>query len=169
MKSGLLAFTLVLAALAAVADPHADEPGNAPSLHHAAEVPNTLPRDVVGTVQAFHEALIAGNSAAVERILAPDVVVMESGNVERSLEEYAAHHLPADLEFMRTIKYTLQHQSGDAVGDLAWVASEATLAGQYQGKPVNLVSMESLVLRKEQTAWRIVHIHWSSREQSEGH
>jgi SnoaL-like domain len=134
---------------------------------HAAGTPTSLPPDVLSTVTAFHEALSAANGAAVEALLSPTVVIMESGNIERSREEYAGHHLPADLKFMRAMTYTLQRQSGDAIGDLAWVASEATLVGEYQGKPVNLVSMESLLLRKEQASWRIVHIHWSSRSQSE--
>ena len=86
--------------------------------------------------------------------------------MERSRNEYAAHHLKSDLKFMREMTYTLERQSGDSVGDLAWVASEATLTGESQGKAVNLSSTESLVLKKTQAGWRIVHIHWSSRSRS---
>jgi len=91
------------------------------------------------------------------------VLIMEGGNVERSRQEYASHHLPSDLKFMSAVRYQLQRQSGDTVGDLAWVASEATLTGDSGGKAVDLVSTESLVLKKFSGGWKIVHIHWSSR------
>ena len=162
MKKARLTLTQLLVAFAAIIGVTVGT-----GFSSAAEGDHELPQDVLGTVTAFHEALCAGNSAAVEQLLAPDLIVMESGNIERSRAEYAEHHLPADLKFMRAMKYTLQHQFGEAGADFAWVASEATLTGEYEDKPVNLVSMESLTLRKEQAGWRIVHIHWSSRSQSE--
>jgi mono/diheme cytochrome c family protein/ketosteroid isomerase-like protein len=120
--------------------------------------------NVLRAVQDFHSALSAGNESAVSRLLDPDVLIMEGGNVERSRDEYAAHHLKADVKFMRSMKYKLERQTGDSVDDLAWVASEAALAGESKGKRLDLVSTESLVLKRSSAGWRIVHIHWSSRE-----
>lgn len=117
----------------------------------------------VAIVKAFHAALSSGKAAIVEPLLDPNVLIMEGGNVERSRHEYASHHLPSDLTFMSAMRYQLKRQTGDAVGDLAWVASEATLAGESGGKAVDLVSTESLVLKKSAAGWKIVHIHWSSR------
>lgn len=121
---------------------------------------------VTTVAKAFHAALSAGDAAGVQRLLDPNVLIMEGGNVERSRDEYAAHHLKSDAKFMSSMKYTLERQTGESVGDLAWVASEATLTGESQGKPMNLVSTETLVLRKSAAGWRIVHIHWSSRARS---
>lgn len=117
----------------------------------------------VAAVEAFHAALSAGSAAKVEALLDPNVLILESGNVERSRQEYASHHLPSDLKFMRATRYQLKRQTGDTVGDLAWVASEAALTGEPGGKAVDLVSTESLVLKKTASGWKIVHIHWSSR------
>jgi mono/diheme cytochrome c family protein len=117
----------------------------------------------LAVVNAFHTAIASGRAALVERLLDPKVLIMEGGNVERSRQEYASHHLIADLKFMSSVTYTLARQSGDTVGDLAWVASESRLIGQSEPKPVELVSTESLVLRKMPAGWKIVHIHWSSR------
>jgi mono/diheme cytochrome c family protein/ketosteroid isomerase-like protein len=124
-------------------------------------------KEVLRTVEEFHLALSKGDEAAVSRLLDPAVLIMEGGNVERSREEYAGHHLKADAKFMRLVKYTLERQTGDSVGDLAWVASEAALTGDSQGKRLNLVSTESLVLKRSASGWRIVHIHWSSRDRAE--
>lgn len=138
------------------ADAHSHASRNAP-------VETSLPSAVLETAKAFHAALSAGDTAAVQSLLDPNVLIMEGGNVERSRDEYAAHHLKSDAKFMRSVKYTLERQTGEGIGDLAWVASEATLAGESQGKATNLVSTESLVLKKRTAGWRIVHIHWSSR------
>jgi ketosteroid isomerase-like protein len=105
----------------------------------------------------------AGDAARVQSLLDPKVAIMEGGNVEQSLKEYAAHHLPADLTFMKGVTYTLERQTGDSSGDLAWVASEAALTGASDGKPVALASTEILVLKNAGGNWKVVHIHWSSK------
>jgi mono/diheme cytochrome c family protein/ketosteroid isomerase-like protein len=117
----------------------------------------------VGVAQALHDALSDGDAARVQGLLDSRVMIMEGGNVERSLEEYAGHHLPADLKFMKGVTYKLERQTGDSSGDLAWVASEATLAGSSDGKPVALISTETLVLKNVAGRWKVVHIHWSSK------
>jgi mono/diheme cytochrome c family protein/ketosteroid isomerase-like protein len=117
----------------------------------------------VGAAKALHDAMSAGDAARVQSLLDPNVIIMEGGNVERSLQEYAAHHLPADLKFMKGVTYKLERQTGDSSGDLAWVASEATLTGTSDGKPVALASTETLALRNLGGSWKVVHIHWSSK------
>jgi ketosteroid isomerase-like protein len=120
--------------------------------------------EVLQIVGEFHAALSRGDEAAVLRLLDPAVLIMEAGNVERTRQEYAEHHLKADAEFMRSVTYALKRQTGDSMGDLAWVATEATLTGESKGKQLNLASTESLVLKRVSAGWRIVHVHWSSRE-----
>lgn len=119
--------------------------------------------DPVKVAQALHAALASGNAVQVERLLAPDVLIMESGNVERSLREYASHHLAADLKFMKQVKYTLERQTKDHGAEFSWVASEGTMRGTIDGKDIELISFETLVLKKIQESWRVAHIHWSSR------
>ena len=117
----------------------------------------------VGAAKALHDAMSAGDAARVQSLLDPEVMIMEGGNVERSLNEYAAHHLPADLKFMKGLTYKLERQTGDSSGDFAWVANEAALSGSSGGKPVTLVSTETLVLKNIGGSWKVVHIHWSSK------
>jgi len=117
----------------------------------------------VATVEALHDALSSGDANRVEALLDANVLILEGGNVERSRKEYAAHHMQSDLKFMQGVTYELERQGGDTVGALAWVVSEARLTGAREGKPVDLVSTETLVLKKSGTGWKVVHIHWSSR------
>ncbi len=132
---------------------HQEEP-------HVHEAPAGSP---VRAVQLLHEAMSAGDAHRVQEILDPNVLILEGGSVERSRAEYAAHHLPADLEFMKGTVYKLERQTGDTVGDFAWVASEGRITGSRNDKPLDVISTESLVLRKSSGGWKVVHIHWSSR------
>jgi ketosteroid isomerase-like protein len=71
--------------------------------------------------------------------------------------------MQSDMAFLQDTQYTLLHQTGDRVGDLAWVASEASITGRSGDNAVALMSTETLVLEKAAKGWRIVHVHWSSR------
>jgi ketosteroid isomerase-like protein len=115
------------------------------------------------TVDAFFATLKAGDLARAKSLLDPNVRIFESGGAERSAEEYAGHHLPADSAFLKTATQEVTQRIGDAVGDLAWVASEQRIQAESKGKPVDILSTETMVLRKTADGWRIVHIHWSSR------
>ena len=37
-------------------------------------------------------------------------------------------------------------------------------SGTFEGKPVATSGTETMVLERREGRWRIVHIHWSSRE-----
>jgi len=117
----------------------------------------------VSVVEQFFHSLASGDTRTATHLLDPAVLIYESGGVERSRAEYVGHHLESDAQFLKSAKQELLSRTGDAVGDVAWVASEAKLTSNAQGKAVNLVTTETMVLRKSQDGWRIVHIHWSNR------
>src|SRR5262245_30886435 len=118
--------------------------------------------EVAATLSRFHAALAAGDSATVLTLLSPDLQVLESGGIE-SLGDYRAHHLAADIEFARTVPSTRKLVRLTVQGDVAWVVSESTTQGQSAGRTINSVGAELAVLRRGTTGWRIVAIHWSSR------
>ncbi|MCM2312024.1 MAG: nuclear transport factor 2 family protein, partial [Steroidobacteraceae bacterium] len=95
--------------------------------------------------------------------LGPDALIMESGGAERSAAEYLGGHARSDAAFLRAAQRHLLRRTARASGDLAWVASENELHVQKDGNPVTVLSTETMVLRREDGRWRIVHIHWSSR------
>ena len=118
--------------------------------------------EAAATVDAFHSALKSGDSAAAQALLADDALIFESGEVERSKAEYASKHLPADIAFSKAVPSEMTRRAGAAENGWAWVASEGRMRGSWHGKPVDRLSTETTVLRLEGTAWKIVHIHWSS-------
>lgn len=122
----------------------------------------------VRVVDAFTSALGREDLAEVERLLAPDVVVLESGGAERSRSEYLGHHAKADAKFLASARVELKHRIARVDGALAWVASESEVHAMRAGKPMIVLSAESMVLRETPQGWRIVHIHWSSRPKKGG-
>jgi len=125
----------------------------------------------VETVDAFAAALKAGDAAAIERLMAPDVLIAESGGAERSFSEYAGHHMPADMAFVKAVASTIKDRRVFEGGAQATVVTEAISKGTFRDKPVHSRLMETMTLQKTGDAWRIVHIHWSSAkiEEDGGH
>ena len=131
----------------------------------AASVSTSLPlaaKPAAEVVDRFHAALKRGDAASAASLLAAAAPIFESGGVERSKAEYASHHLAADAAFASATTHTMTRRSGSAVGDFAWIATEGTTTGTYKDRVINSVSTETMVLRRANGAWQIVHIHWSS-------
>ena len=112
--------------------------------------------------ESFNRALTTGDEKTVRALLLPDVLVYESGGVEASFDEYARHHLPADIAFMSQMKREQLSQSSGGEGATAWVATRSRWRGRFKDKDVDLDSTETLVMTKTASGWRIAHIHWSS-------
>lgn len=120
-----------------------------------------------GTVNAFRAALEAKDGVSAMSFLAPDVLIYESGYVESSAEEYAGHHMPADMAFVAAMSQETLSQTETVSGDMATVVSETRTFGTYNDKDYNLQGTGTMVLRKIDGQWKIVHIHWSSHPVSE--
>ena len=141
---------LVLAAHPATAgEPQADVPEEA--------------RAAVAAVDRFFAALSAGDIDRAAAELDPQVIILESGGAERSAAEYLGGHAKSDAEFLKSAEHQPGHRIARASGDLAWVASDNDMIIQQDGKPVRIASAETMVLRRTDGGWKIVHIHWSSR------
>lgn len=151
---------LASVALLAVAPPLAAHEA-APKTPQSRELPASA-RTAAATVDAFHAALRRGDTKAAAALVAEDALIFESGGVERSKAEYAAHHLPADADFSRSMTSAVSRRSGDSDGRTAWVATEGRTTGTYNGKPVDLLTTETMILRRSGESWMIAHIHWSS-------
>jgi ketosteroid isomerase-like protein len=119
-----------------------------------------LDSDAAKTVAAFHKALKEGDEKAARATLADDVLIYEGG-VERSADEYANHHMLADMKYVAQINSTLLEQQVTVLGDLAYSVTRTQTKGQYKNKSVDYVGFETIVLKKIDNVWLIAHIHWS--------
>ena len=117
------------------------------------------------TVRSYHEALAAGNPNGALQLLAPDVVVLESGGLE-TREEYRSHHLAGDIEFAQAVTTRRSAIQVTVSGDVAWASSTSETQGNFRNRAVNLTGAELMVLSKTNKGWVIRAIHWSSRPRS---
>ena len=117
----------------------------------------------VAVVDRFGQSLAAGDLKTVATLLGADVLILETGGAERSRDQYLGHHAISDAQFLKGTHSELVHRRARIAGDLAWVGSESELHASKDGKPLILLSTETMVLKKTGADWRIVHIHWSSR------
>ncbi len=156
MKRLILAALLAVSAPAAMAQNEAAPPASAQSTNEAAS-------SAIAIVDAFHAALRSGAADAVLAFLAEDVMVLEEGGAERSREEYAGHHLPADMAFAAATTAEVTRRAAWVEGDVAWVLSEGRTTGTFNDRPINSLTAETMILHRSADGWRIRHIHWSSR------
>jgi ketosteroid isomerase-like protein len=117
---------------------------------------------VLAVVDAFHAAMTAGNAAGLMQLVAADAVFLEAGGVE-TRAQYESSHLPADIEFEKSVSSKRSPARVVVVGDAAWATSTSETVGTFQGRAVDSIGTELMVLSREPGGWRIRAIHWSSR------
>jgi ketosteroid isomerase-like protein len=121
---------------------------------------------VAGVVGRYHRALTEGDSTTALALLAEDVVILESGDIE-SRQEYRSDHLPADIAFSRAVKWTRSPVRVIVRGDVAWTTATSTTRGNFRGRPVNSTGAELMILTRTGNTWKISAIHWSSHSAPE--
>jgi len=109
----------------------------------------------------FDQAIKSGDTEAIRNILHDDVLIYEGGSVEASFEEYASHHMEADIAFMSGMEKTVLSRKVFEQDEMAVVSTRYQMRGNYKGRFIDKASMETLVMKKSGSHWKIVHIHWS--------
>ncbi len=117
---------------------------------------------VVRTIEEFHRALAAGDTAVVQRLLARRATVLESGGVE-TRAEYLSHHLPGDIAFARAVPRERGDLSVEVRDDIAWASSTSSARGRFRDRDIDSLGAELMVLERMPAGWQISAIHWSSR------
>ena len=123
-----------------------------------------IPADAV---DAFHQALKNKNTAAALSLLDRELVVYEFGVVDPTAEAYAFQHLPLDIDAAAVSTWTIQSRRVGGEGDIRWVLTTYRVTGkQPDGTPVDLTTLETMILRRTAGLFRIVHMHWSTNDAS---
>ncbi|MBC7896576.1 MAG: nuclear transport factor 2 family protein [Cytophagaceae bacterium] len=123
----------------------------------AAQDPDTAA--VLRTLNAFHAALVAGDSLAALDFLDDSVEIVEGGTRQTKVE-YRSGHLRADMNFAKAVPRVRGPVHVRVQGDVAWVTSTSTATGSYNGRQVNSRGGELAVLQRRSGTWRIVAVHW---------
>lgn len=123
----------------------------------------SAPDAATQTLSAFHAAMQRGDGEAVLALLDPAVSIFESG-VAETREQYRSHHLAGDMAFSQATQSRTRKQEVDCTGSICIVTRQTETSGSFKGKSVNLAGTETAVLKRVGEAWKIVHLHWSSKK-----
>ena len=137
--------------------------GITPTVSGQAKAIENVDHPAVVVTAQLGDAIAAGDVDTLKALIAPDVLIFESGGVESSLAEYEDHHMPADIAFMKNMSSEVISRRVIEAGDSAIVLTQSRISGVYKEKEVDLSSTETLVLEETDGQWKVVHIHWSSR------
>ena len=118
---------------------------------------------IIATVNGFHDALRRGDAKAAMELLAPDVVILESGSAQ-TRAEYAREHLAEDIAFVKAVPGTRSKLSIKQEGNAAWTTATTQSVGTFNGREINSAGVELMVLTKTELGWRIRAVHWSSHK-----
>ena len=122
----------------------------------------TAEESVVAVVDAYHSALVAGDSTAALALLADDVSILESGGLEDK-EHYRSGHLAGDMRFAAAVPRERSGIEVIVVDDVAWAWSTNRAQGRIGEREIDSLGAELMVLSRAGASWVIRAIHWSSR------
>lgn len=120
-----------------------------------------LQSDAGKVVIQFHQAIQKSYKQKARSFLADDVIIYEGGRVERSADDYANHHMLADMDYLADMNIEILEHRVIVLGDLAYSMSRTKLMGNVNGKKIEQEGMETMILLKKEGKWKISHIHWS--------
>ncbi len=123
-------------------------------------------RAVAEVIEAFHAALVAGDSTTALSLLADDVVILESGGTEDK-NRYRNGHISGDMRFAQAVPRERGEMDVRVVGDVAWASSTSISQGRMGDREINSRGAELVVLARDGASWKITAIHWSSRTRRE--
>ena len=117
------------------------------------------------TVDAFHAALRAKDTGGALSLLDRNLVVFEFGAVDPTAEGYAFRHLPFDMDLAAATRWRLETRRIGGEGHERWVLSTYRVTGkQSDGTPIDQTTLETVILRRSGSLFRIVHFHWSTND-----
>lgn len=117
---------------------------------------------VAAAAKAFQTAMDTGDAPTVMGYIADDALMMEGGTIENRMQ-YEQNHLPADLEFAKGMTAKRMPVQQTVRGDVAWVRTSTEFSGTFQGQPLALLGLETMVMTREADGWKIKALHWSSQ------
>ena len=124
----------------------------------------TTPTEVAA---AYLETMDTADLDRAESLFARESSIFEGGGVEGTWKHYREHHIGPELAEFRSFKTTKgkPEEEVSADGSMALVAWPVEYRIELKdGKVVDSQGTVTFVLVREGDAYRIRHLHWSSRK-----
>lgn len=122
---------------------------------HAASTPEEA-------IDSFHHALVEGRSEDALAYLHPQAIIIEGGQIE-SVSHYADGHMKSDMRFLGQI--TIEPISREVLIESdtqTTIMTKRRMFGQSEQGSIDIISVETATLTKENAGWQIAQLAWSS-------
>lgn len=133
----------------------------------AASRPESRPATPTEVASAYLDTMDSGDLDRAESLFARQSSIFEGGGEEGTWKHYREHHIGPELAEFKSFKTTKgkPEEAVSADGSMAFVAwpVEYRIALK-DGKEVDSKGTVTFVLVREGDAYRIRHLHWSSRK-----
>ena len=114
-------------------------------------------------LDAFYHAADVKDWKAIEGILAQDFEFYTDDSLVVSRDEFLKAMKDDDMKIakleLKNVKISLSQDS-----QMAWIKYHAFLESQIHGEPYNMMSAETVALRKEGSQWKLTHSHASIKK-----
>jgi ketosteroid isomerase-like protein len=140
----------------AAADPHAghEQPASA----------TTATLDIAAWLTSFDAAFIAKDLGKLAAFYHPDVTISEGTGFNNGWANYRDTHLGPELKSFSGLEFGHTNATVRMLGDhVAYATSEFFLRTRMNGKPLDVIGRETLILEHADGAWQIRHAHMSTR------
>jgi len=120
--------------------------------------------DIAAWLKSFDAAFVAKDLDKLAGFYHPDVTIYEGTGVNNGWPNYRDTHLGPELKSFSGLEFGHTNASVRMLGDhFAYATSEFFLKTQMNGKPLDLVGRETLILEHADGAWKIRHAHLATR------
>ncbi len=99
-------------------------------------------------------------------MLHENATILEGGNLQ-TRDAYASGHLESDMAFLGQVDTEILSREVSSNESQATVTTRSRMTGEYEGTPVDTISLETAALVATDSGWRISSLVWSSPEESE--
>lgn len=116
-------------------------------------------------LSSYKSAIERLDISGVEKLFAPDAVVIESGKVEGNFDAYRDHHLGPELKEFKSFSFGNYKADIRLEGPIAIATETYTYRIVLKsGEAVDRLGVASSVLKWNGKTWQIVSTHSSSRK-----
>jgi ketosteroid isomerase-like protein len=124
----------------------------------------TATLDIAAWLKSFDAAFVAKDLDKLAAFYHPDVTIYEGTGVNNGWPNYRDTHLGPELKSFSGLEFGHTNASVRMLGDhFAYATSEFFLKTQMNGKALDLIGRETVVLEHADGAWKIRHAHMSTR------
>jgi len=130
----------------------------------AASATQSAENEATRAVDAFMTALYNGQLEAARQSMTPDAVVIANGTVLGTRDGYIDGPARGDALAMKSVRSReLVHSDAQVGAQHGWIVNEKRMIGEGAGQLRAMMLVETFLLTKTASGWKISGIHWSSR------